>query len=118
MGYYVHELPGRMRIKIPGLKGNLEEAQRMMAFLKQIPGVKTTSFNEITGSTVVIYDEQSVNTKTILTMLTIEGFIDIADALGLGKDGKMGNAAAKALVGFALDRAFQGSPLSLLTALI
>jgi copper chaperone CopZ len=123
MGYYLHDIPGRLRIKIPGLKRNTENAWEIQEVLKNLSGVSSIAVNIVTGSVVVNYDPEFVSSTAILTCLSREGYIDLAKAIA-GQEsggetlGSVGRVASKALLGFALDRALQGSPLSILTAFI
>ncbi len=69
MEYYLHDIPGRLRLKIPALKKNSQSACDIQ--------------------------QHKVNTMEAVTQ-----------------------AASKALLGFVLDRALQGTPLSIVTAFI
>ncbi len=123
MSYYLHDVPGRMRIQIPALKRNSERAQDVQELLDSLSGVKSTSVNPVTGSVIVLYDPQVVHSSTILTLLSRERHIDIARIISSRQHleaglSKAGRAASKALIGIALDLALEGSPLSILTAFI
>jgi len=121
--YYYHELPGRLRIKIPSLRRNPRNAERLQSFLEDIRGVVSTSTNPITGSIVIRFAPDIITTRAILDLLNRERYLDsphmmirqeyFSDAVS-----KAGHAASKALVGLALDRALQGSSLSFIAALI
>ena len=123
MGYYLHDIPGRMRIKIPALRRNSDEAVEIQGLLEDLPGITSTFVNTITGSIVVRYDPEIVASGAILDFLAREGYIDVGEAIS-GKQytggtlPSVGRAASKALIGLALDRLLQGSPLSILTAFI
>jgi copper chaperone CopZ len=123
MGYYLHEIPGRLRVRIPNLKRNPQNAWDIQVLLKNLPGVKSISTNTVTGSMIVYYDPQLVNTAAIVNVLAREGYIDLAKVL-FNKERKdntmdvVAQAASKAILGFVLDRALQGTPLSIVTALI
>jgi copper chaperone CopZ len=123
MGYYLHEIPGRLRVRIPNLKRNPQNAWDIQVLLKNLPGVKSISTNTVTGSIIVYYDPQLVNTAAIVNVLAREGYIDLAKVL-FNKERKdntmdvVAQAASKAILGFVLDRALQGTPLSIVTALI
>ncbi len=123
MGYYLHDVPGRMRIQIPALRRNSELAQDVQDLLESLSGVKSTSVNPVTGSVIVRYDPKMVHSTTILTLLSRERYIDLAGIISSRQHietglSKAGRAASKALIGIALDLALQGSPLSILTAFI
>jgi hypothetical protein len=123
MGYYVHELPGRVRIKMPMLKRNQSAAERLTAFVESMEGVHETSFNSITGSIVIQFDERRLTSKELLQALSKANFIDVSETQNVDEYvadvlTSVGHKASKTLLGFALDRALQGSSLSIITALI
>jgi hypothetical protein len=123
MGYYLHEVPGRLRIKIPDLKRNHESARDVQVLLKSLPGIRSSSINTVTGSIVVHYNPELINAGAIVKAFSREGYIDLAKVISnkQRKENTMGvvaQAASKALLGIVLDRALQGSPLSIVTAFI
>jgi copper chaperone CopZ len=123
MGYYLHEVPGRLRIQIPGLKRNPQRAQDVRDLLESLSGVKSASVNTFTGSILVHYDPEIVHSRTILSLLSREEYIDVSRAISNQQYveatfSQASHVASKALLGFALDRALAGSPLAILTAFI
>ena len=42
MSYYVHQVPGRLRIKSPSIKGNQKEAVVVEDLLKRMEGIKSS----------------------------------------------------------------------------
>jgi hypothetical protein len=126
MSYYLHEVPGRLRVRIPALRRNARDAQEIQRLLKSLSGIISTSVNTMTGSVTVNYDPEFVSSVAILTLLSREGYIDVAEVLPSrqqvqrteGSIGQVGKVVSKALLGIALDRALQGTPLSILTAFI
>ena len=52
----VHQVPGRIRMKIPSAKGKPEELQSYKEVLLLIPGVEDVELNPVTGSIVLKYD--------------------------------------------------------------
>lgn len=119
----MHELPGRLRIKIPSLKRNPREALRLQCLIEHISGVESTSTNAVTGSIVVKFDPATVSSRQIMDVLSREGCIDLGELIksqqsldpGLTKAGAV---ASKALLGIVIEKAFEGSPLTLLAAFI
>jgi hypothetical protein len=51
-----HQVPGRVRMKIPSAKGNLELLEEMKQTLSVIPGIEEVIINPATGSLVLHYD--------------------------------------------------------------
>ena len=123
MGYYLHEIPGRLRVKIPNLKRNPQSARDIQVLLKNLPGIESISTNTVTGSIIVRYDPELVNAGAIVNVLAREGYIDLARVF-FNRERKedtmdvVAQAASKAILGFVLDRALQGTPLSIVTAFI
>jgi hypothetical protein len=123
MSYYLHELPGRVRIKIPTLKRNPQEATRLQNFLEEIAGIESASINTVTGSVLIKFDEIAINPHEIMHLLTHEGFIDLAKLITSRQDfedgfSRAGAVASRALLGLVIGKAVEGTPLTLLTALI
>jgi cation transport ATPase len=123
MSYYLHEVPGRLRIQIPSLKRNSQSAQEVRDLLEDLSGIESASVNTVTGSVTVHYDPETIRSRAILSLLSREEYIDVTRAIPSHQYvetalSKAGRVASKALIGFALDRALQGSPLSILTAFI
>ena len=121
--YYVHEVPGRVRIRIPSLKRDLKKASRLKDLLMTLAGVGLVSVKTLTGSVVVQFDPQIINSYTILMLLMQEGYIDFKAAISQENHVEtalsgVGEAASKALLGLVLDRALQGTPFAILTAFI
>jgi hypothetical protein len=52
----VHQVPGRIRMKIPSAKGNEEQLASYKEVLSLIPGVEGIDLNPVTGSIVLKYD--------------------------------------------------------------
>ena len=80
MSYYVHQVPGRLRIKSPSIKGNQKEAVVVEDLLQQMDGIKSTAVNTLTGSVVVNYDSRMVTDHTIIARLTDLGHFNPAQA--------------------------------------
>jgi hypothetical protein len=123
MSYYVHEVPGRLRVKIPSLKRNQREAICVQSLLRRVSGVGSVAVNTVTGSLVIHFDAAVVTSRFILSLLGREGYVDLSRAMSHQQYmeaafAKVGREASKALLGYALDRVFQGTPLAVVAALI
>ena len=53
-----HQVPGRVRMKIPSAKGNPELLQEIGSAFGQIPGIERIKVNPVTGSVVLHYDKE------------------------------------------------------------
>jgi copper chaperone CopZ len=69
MGYYVHDIPGRLRVKSPLLKGDSGEGTAVRELLEGMAGVQSAGVNPLTGSLVVCYDPSALGGKEILDVL-------------------------------------------------
>ncbi len=123
MGYYLHEVPGRLRIKIPLLKRNPERAAELRKLLRRVAGITSTSTSTVTGSVTINYDRDIVRPNSILNLLAHENYIDLGEAISGYKPSEavvsnVGKTVSKALLSLALERALQGSSLSFITAFL
>jgi hypothetical protein len=69
MSAYVHSLTGRLRIKIPELKGNPMKAQEIENQFNLMTGMQQVSANPITGSLLFIYDPHLLKPEEIFRVL-------------------------------------------------
>jgi hypothetical protein len=123
MSYYVHHIPGRLRIKTPSLKGNPAKACELEQQLKAIYGAEAVYANALTGSVLINYDTGSVSGDEILDTISKAGHFDPARATTQDWSmeqhlSKAGSVIGRALLGIAIGELFEGSPLALLTAII
>jgi hypothetical protein len=123
MSVYLHEVPGRLRIKVPELKRNPRKAHSLPRRLTGFAGVLSASINPTTGSLLVHYDPDILPSEALLSYVCRELELHLGggafkrDRPDRGR-GRVGEQVSKALLMFALDRALQGSPLSILAAFI
>jgi hypothetical protein len=127
MSCYLHHVPGRIRIKIPDIKGKPFYAQELEKKLKDIPGVYLVSVTSLTGSVLAYYDERSTDASAITDVVSRETGVDLSKASpsdtyvdeARSKTGQMvGVTIGKAALGIAIGQIFEGSPLALLAAVI
>jgi len=52
-----HQVPGRIRMKVPSLKTNPELAEQIKQTFSAIPGIEQVKINPTTGSVVLHYDQ-------------------------------------------------------------
>jgi copper chaperone CopZ len=122
MEYYVHHVPGRLRVRIPALRRNPGRAADVEGLL-DIEGVDSLSVSHLTGSVVVTFNDDRVSTGRLLGILKENGYYDGSRRITC--DDKIrrasGRAAAKvgrAVFGYALGKTLEANGLSLLAALI
>jgi copper chaperone CopZ len=123
MGHYVHDVPGRLRVKNPLLKGKHWMAEEVGGLLRQIGGILSSNINTITGSVVINYDPKAISSKDILSVLRNARYYDPSRAVTNDQYihsavTKAGHAVKKALFGTFVEKAFEGSALSYLAILI
>jgi Heavy metal associated domain 2 len=51
-----HQVPGRIRLKVPGVKDNPELIDQIKQMFHVIPGIEDVTVNPTTGSVVLLYD--------------------------------------------------------------
>jgi hypothetical protein len=74
MSAYVHSVNGRLRIKIPELKGNPMKAQEIENRFDLMTGMQQVSANPITGSLLFIYDPHLLKQEEIFAVLKELGY--------------------------------------------
>jgi copper chaperone CopZ len=76
MSYYVHSIPGRLRVRSPAFKNHPENARTARSLLGDVEGVRSVDANLTTGSLLIRYDEKIVNATRVLSALLAEGWIE------------------------------------------
>jgi hypothetical protein len=123
MSYYMHNVPGRLRVKTPLIKGNEQTARHVEAFLRQVQGIIAIATNPLTGSITINYNEKKITSEYLVTILQSRGIFDPSQATTNDQyisttATKAGNLVYKAVLGAVVERALEGSALSLLTVFI
>jgi hypothetical protein len=73
---YVHALEGRLRIKIPEVKGAPLKAREIEEHLALCTGVEEVSGNPITGSVLVLYNPRLIGQEEIILVLKEIGYLE------------------------------------------
>jgi copper chaperone CopZ len=123
MSYYMHNVPGRLRVKTPIIKGNPKMASQIETMLGAVDGITTVSSNTVTGSIVVNYDPLTVSHQEVVDTLTEKGYFDRSRAVTNDHyfdkaASTAGRVVGKAVFGAVVDMALEGSALSLLAVLL
>ncbi|MGC1404889.1 MAG: HMA2 domain-containing protein [Thermodesulfobacteriota bacterium] len=123
MSYYIHSVPGRLRVKTPLVKGNQVKARDVEGLLHCCQGVDKASANPLTGSIVVNYDSTAVNGRSIINILEDNGYFKSDKALTNdqyihGAASKAGHLVWNAVFGSFVGMALEGTPLSFLSVLV
>jgi hypothetical protein len=110
---YVHALEGRLRLKVPEVKGAPRKAREIERHLAQAPGVDEVSANPVTGSVLILYNPRLISQEEFTLALQEIGCLEElqAQAGGAGPPsrsdsafGKMATAVASAVMELALTR--------------
>jgi copper chaperone CopZ len=76
MDYYIHDIPGRLRIESPVLKNNEAHAQKFEAFVKSIPGITSVEMKVNIGSATMHYDRMRIDHTKLIELLDKSGYFD------------------------------------------
>jgi hypothetical protein len=123
MTYYVHQVPGRLRVKSPILKHQPLKCQRVVESLGGHCGIHNVRVNHLTGSVVVNYDPAEIEEERILNILENDKLFDRSLAVrnDLHTDlaaNRAGKALGRAAFSYIVGRALESNGLSLLAAFI
>ena len=123
MKYYVHDVPGRLRIRIPLLRSHGGRCERVRSLLEGVEGVTHVSVRCLTGSVVVAYDTDAVRSDRILGLLKENGYFDETRRMSQEEhiESVVGGAAdrvGRAVFGWAVGRALESSGLAFLAVFI
>jgi len=123
MSFYVHNIPGRLRIKIPTIKGNPSEAGKVEAILASEENISSITVKPLTGSVTVLYNPKALRPEKILMNLTRNGYFD--PSLAVTNDewikknvSKAGQVLSRTLFGFCVDAALENAGLGFLAVLV
>jgi copper chaperone CopZ len=112
-----------MRVKIPALKAQPDRGEEVKSSLEGIDGIKAVTFTPLTGSVVVLFDQDRIGPEKISGRLKDGGLFD--PSLVISSDEHIQDAVSRAglrigkvAVGWALGKALEANGLSLLAALI
>jgi copper chaperone CopZ len=123
MSCYMHNVPGRLRIKTPLIKKNINLAAHVEKFLGQISGVESLVTNALTGSVTITYDSKKVTSQMLIETLKTRGIFDPSKAMTNDQyihssASKATSIVYKAFVGAVVESFLEGSALSLLAVFI
>jgi cation transport ATPase len=122
MNYYMHTTPGRLRLKNILFK-NRNTHDHIKKVLSVLSGIATIELNSTTGSLTIHYNASQIQAKEIVAALQRAGYFDEKKAISNDQyihtaASKAGQVIGKAALGVFVDKAFEGSALSLLGLLL
>jgi copper chaperone CopZ len=113
---YLHVLDGRLRIKVPEVKGAPLKASKVMGALSKIRGVTYVQANPTTGSVLVLFESEVISPEQIVQALRQTGCLlntGIVSTQG-GKPEGVGQRLAETLLHSVFEAAIQRAILSLI----
>ena len=92
--------PGRLRLHLPGRHG--EQAGRVEALLRELPGVEAAQASPLTGNVLVRFDPRATSADAVLAAAGVGGIPDAPPSPSSARGGKLLRAGLRGLVGHAL----------------
>jgi len=68
MTYYIHHVPGRLRIKSPMVKNSRTAKHELLNLLRTVRGIDRVTVNGVTGNCLIHYDPLVANRDTIVSV--------------------------------------------------
>ena len=123
MSFYIHNVPGRLRIKSPIIRKNDNAYYEVRKILGATNGIATVDANLTTGSLLINYNPKAIKYGDIIDLLHRKGYFDKAKAVTHDqyiKDAasKAGSFIGKSVLGSVIGTVLEGTPLAVLALLI
>ena len=81
MSYYIHHLPGRLRIRSPIVRRNEGAEKGIFAALGAVAGITSIAIDGRTGSCLIHYDPSSACQEEIVLALSERGYFNPGEAI-------------------------------------
>lgn len=122
MKCYVHNTPGRLRVRLPQLRGDAKKLEEIKTALN-ILGTEKIKTNTLTGSIVVHYDPDMVTNRHLLDLLQKRGHYDQDQTINLDAHLKEASSQAarkvsRAMFGWAMGKVLEANGLGLIAVFI
>ena len=102
---YVHDIEGRLRIKVPEVKGNVLRARHVEHLFHPLTPIEHVSANPVTGNVLFLYDARRTTTTEIVEAMHAVGYFREAVALARTEpDAVWSNVLLRATTEFALQK--------------
>jgi hypothetical protein len=128
---YIHDTPGRLRVRCPRLRKELKKAAELKVHLGAVAGVMEVTVNPHTGSVTIIYDPVCTRTSVLMNVMKTHGCVPVATAtiapqqapnprLNVSGQPRAADQSrlAKAAAGFLLEKAIERSLTALVSAVL
>lgn len=66
---YIHSVEGRLRIKVPAIRGSGVNAATIKGALEQLSGIRFVKANPTTGNILVLFDPHALTQQEIIDRL-------------------------------------------------
>jgi hypothetical protein len=66
---YVHAIDGRLRIKVPVIKGSPAKAARVACALEVLTGIRCVKANPTTGNVLILFDSEVLGQEQVIEKL-------------------------------------------------
>lgn len=123
MSSTVHDLPGRLRVKIPAICRNPDLASHVKSIFTDMHGVDRATVNELTGSLKISYDPDRIQAPQLMAILEANALIDenwiaLSEAEKHKAAVQATRAVGKAIINWSVGRALEANGLGIIAALI
>ena len=123
MSYYFHSVPGRLRVKIPILRGRPSSINAVEDLLSHLDGIERIKTNPLTCSFVINYDPDQLDSHRIMQLLIDHHYFDESNAITHDEHvqiaaAKAGLKVGKIILGWAVSKTLEAKGLSMLAAII
>jgi len=72
---YIHETPGRLRLRLGTVKRNAGAASQLRQWLGQLDGVQDAEVNPLTGSVLIFYRADVTDSSRLIGQMRTAGWI-------------------------------------------
>lgn len=122
---YCHMTPGRLRVRVTGIKNRQDAARTLEILMLSQPGIASVRANAVTGNVLVKFNFEELSHRNILQKLADLGYYPLVDnpaeytSLQLDNAlAEMGISLGKNLAKIALKQALKGSAAAIILELL
>ncbi len=80
MSYYIHDMPGRLRVKSPKIRKNRNVGDEVQKLIGMTDGVDSVAVNLLTGSLLINYNPRVTRNDELINLLQEKGYFDHSKA--------------------------------------
>jgi copper chaperone CopZ len=113
---YVHDLPGRLRVRIPATKGNSISAEKLVNRINALEGIASVDANPVTGSILIRYDTAIINAAACLAVLNHATVWEPARPIAV--QSRLASKMAEAAMWYVLEKTVERCFMLILAALV